>query len=290
MPKPDDRTSDLDVRVERQGILRPHGETDREPLLGQRRNPRIAVTCKFDTGTAYPLAKDIPNTYWIKFLDSTFTEAQGNEARTDHKRFADATDAPTVAQVIDGENGTYLALGTVVSVFRDNGRWWIERFDGIRRFELKQALTATVGANATAYYLDDDGAQNGSVQFEVYDELGIWRGRAEGTYSPPHDKGSQGYARLMADSGNWEIIQMQPNALMILGQATADVSTLDANFTIDGVVVLSPSGAIITHADPAGSQTIVNLFNWGLDDDANVIAMWDENGDRWLPLMGDCLA
>lgn len=143
-----------------------------------------------------------------------------------------------------------------------------------RRFELKDALTP--GSNATAHPLDKDGVVDTTAanEFEVYDFHGLYRGRARNAYSSPHNRGSRGEAKRHSDSGHWEIVQMEPHALMIKGAATADWTA--STFTIDGVTVLQPIGGIITNFDPAGNVTVTDTFDWDGSNNDTVIAVWNE--------------
>lgn len=163
--------------------------------------------------------------------------------------------------------------------------WPLLRGTKVRWFELKDALTP--GSHATAHRRkwDADAEEyetdtNSDAEFEVYDELGLWRGRAKDAYASPHDAGSIGWAEKR--DARWQIIQMQPAALAILGTATTDWST--ATFAIDGVSVLNPVGGLITDADPAGNITLQNLFGWTGSEDDSVVGIWNEASGHWIAL------
>lgn len=163
---------------------------------------------------------------------------------------------------------------------------------GTRQFELKDALTP--GGSATAYRRNwndtsEEWEADTDDEFEVYDELGIYRGRAKDAYSSPHDEGSIGWAQKQK-SGRWEITHLTPAALMIRGQNTAAVATTDSTFTIDGVAVAHPIGGIITDQNPAGNITIYNVHDMEGDNNGEVTAIWNEATDHWEGVQMDCPA
>ena len=160
-----------------------------------------------------------------------------------------------------------------------------------RHFELKDALTP--GGTATAHPLEwDNDAGDWTVnteaadEFEVEDLRGIYRGRAKDAYSSPHNQGSRGEARLR--NGVWEITYLQPHALLIRGQLTADLETTDATCAIDGVEVMQPSGAIIVTTDPAANVTSTNRHKHEGSENGEVTAAWDEANDVFYNVQTDC--
>ena len=128
--------------------------------------------------------------------------------------------------------------------------------------------------------------RNVLFEFEVYDIHGLYRGRARDAYDSPHNRGSRGSACLRTVSGYWEIIQLEPHALMIQGAATADWTS--ATFTIDGVIVLQPIGGIITNTDPGDDITVSDTFDWDGSEDDIVIAVWDESSDTYKAIQISC--
>ena len=100
---------------------------EREAGPGGGRNPRPAITCKKDAGTPYPAKADTPNTYYVKFLDSTYTQSEGDQTPTDTER---QSEGRFLAHIREAETYRYLPEGSVVGVFYDKGgssggRWWI---------------------------------------------------------------------------------------------------------------------------------------------------------------------
>lgn len=213
--------------------------------------------------------------------------------------------AHTFADVIDGDATTLASAARgVPMLWKETGtgddKCAIVRLgqlvDGPARFELKDALTP--GGNATAYLRTWSGSAwvtDTAVEFEVYDVLGKFRGRARTAYADPHDDGSFGEARYNTESGHWEIESLTPHALMISGLTVAEVLATDAHFhiTVASTAVMQPTGGIICDQDPAvsGGMQIDNAnLDWALDSGAYVIAVWDEANDKWQALQGHCPA
>lgn len=186
--------------------------------------------------------------------------------------------------------------GPIEVIWRESGlgdKWalvWLKRrsiASPLRPFELKDSLSP--GGNATAYLLDYNGGYSVTeTEFEVYDELGIWRGRKKDEYTSPHDQGSRGYAKWMEESEQWAIVQMQQSAVMIQGSLTADLQSSDSTFTISSAHVIQPIGGIITDQDPAGNITVYNVFSWEGDNGGLCIAVWNEYSDHWEALQVEC--
>ena len=80
---------------------------------------------------------------------------------------------------------------------------------------------------------------------------------------------------------------MQPSALLIVGLAYTDYGT-GVDLEIDGVTVMQPVGGIITDTDPAANITVVNSHAWEVDEDARVVAAWNENTEQWEALQITC--
>lgn len=262
---------------------------EREARLTWWRNPRLAVTCKQTSAATYPDIKDAPNTYWIKFLDSTFTRTEGQQTRTDTAR---QTDGKTKAHLPDGQLCDYLPEGTFCYVLYDNRRWWIIRYyTPDRLFELK--YDHTPGATTTVYRLAWDGAAlsvDADCEFDASDSLGVYRGRAKDKFASPHNQGSRGWARYFPEPGTerWEMHFMQPCALWIEGLTYSAVQTTDATFDIDGVHVMQPVGGLICDQDPAAAMTIQNTFDHRADSNATAVAAWDETSDHWDGIQVKC--
>ena len=174
---------------------------------------------------------------------------------------------------------------------------WFGNTGGLRdrHFELKDDHDP--GDTSTAYWQEWDSGDSEwdttadtDHEFEVTDRLEIFRGRKRAKYSSPHDDGSKGVARYCQESGEWEIIRLQPAALLITGLLTAALETTDSTFTIDGVTVMNPTGGLITDQDPAGNITVYNVHDWEGDNNGRVDAAWNETTEHWEAIQVDCPA
>jgi hypothetical protein len=159
-----------------------------------------------------------------------------------------------------------------------SGRWEIISPPvDVWRFELKDDLAP--GGNATAYLLPWGGASYGEdtdIEFEVYDPLTMYRGRARST--SPSAAGSQGYAKYMPDRGVWEIVSMQPWATLVQGLLDGSIVEATATAKVDGLEVMSPPGGILPVPSPSDFN---NLFGWDAHDNAKMIGAWNEDDDDW---------
>jgi hypothetical protein len=154
----------------------------------------------------------------------------------------------------------------------------------IRRFELKDALTP--GGTATAYlrrYVSGAWETDTQHEFELVDRWGAFRGRAKSAYYSPHADGSRGTAWNPHDLPEWEILTMQPHALMVRGLATADFT--GSTIVIDGVNVKQPTGGLIVTTDPAADLTVYNDIGFIGKDNDLVYAEWDESQAKWVASM-----
>ena len=162
---------------------------------------------------------------------------------------------------------------------RQSGRWEsIAPPLMYRRFELNASHSP--GGSATEALLLVDGAADTDAIFTVNDPQSMYRGRARGAFGSPHNRGSQGEAQYMPATGTWDIAWMQPHALTIKGSLTGDLASGTGTFSISGVAVMNPPGAIITDTDPGANVTITNRrFDGDAGDE--VLAVWDEDSEVW---------
>jgi len=153
-----------------------------------------------------------------------------------------------------------------------SGKWAVVRLNSgqlVARFELLANLVP--GGSALAELPDDP-----TVQFTVYDTLGMRRGRGKGTLA-----GSAGYARYYHDTGHWEIIQMQPMALVLgaLVNETNGVPRGDGTgtFAVDNVEILQPIGGLLD-SPPTVARNPLKLR---LFDNDPVLLFWNETDLVW---------
>ena len=156
--------------------------------------------------------------------------------------------------------------------------------------ELKDDLapsgTATIYRrewSGSAWVTDTDADK----EFEAVDVLGIYRGRKKDKFTSPHNEGSIVRSVLNTDSNQWEIVEITPHALWITGSLTDDFDT-DEDFTVDGVAVMFPTGAIIVDTDPAANITAHNGHDWDGSNNALAELRWNEASTQWDCVELDC--
>ena len=196
------------------------------------------------------------------------------------------------ADVKDGESGTLTGhqCGTAQILWSNaasSDPWAIVCLGMAARaryFELKTALLPGLSATAHFRFLSGGSYETDTDEDKesvVDDTLGVHRGRGRSEYDSPHATGSCGIA--VEVNGRYEIVDMQPHALWIAGQATADFS--GGTLTINNVAVVQPIGGLITDQDTAGSITVHNKANAEGSAGALLSVMWNDNWNtgegRW---------
>jgi len=203
-PSTNDRLRRLDAEVERLAA-RLDQAADREARLGTPRNPRLAKTCKDYT---YPAAAGTPNTYYVKFLDSTFTETEGDQTPTHTER---QSTYAALAHAVDEKPYAYLPEGSIVLVAWDNGRWWI-----VATFTQQASWIEFIVNNATGFAITDssvavDGVtyHNGYTPSVAVTTVYNVREHTAGTYIFEGDDNDRGIALYDADQDKYYIVQME---------------------------------------------------------------------------------
>jgi hypothetical protein len=149
-------------------------------------------------------------------------------------------------------------------------------------FQLKTSLTP--GGTATAYLTEPDGTiidESTPLVVTVTDTIGDKRAIGKDDRSAG---GALGLAEVLAD-GTVAIVELQANALLIRGLATAAVEDDDPTFMIDNIEILVPSGGLVADqvhpTSTASTMTIYNRPALALDEDAEVVAEWNEATLHW---------
>lgn len=106
----------------------------REAQVGERRNPRLAITVPDPYTTLYPEIATEPDTYWINFLDASFTRVQGKQGNTQRKRQKDGEEFTLAQNTMGGTRDAYVPEGSLVEVTAEvtpTGlkQWWFTRID-----------------------------------------------------------------------------------------------------------------------------------------------------------------
>jgi hypothetical protein len=165
----------------------------------------------------------------------------------------------------------------------------------LRRFELVEDLAP--GGSARARWLKGDDrdytlSTSDDDQFTVHDPLGVHRGRKKDKYTGSHAQGSRGLAWKPHDHDAWEILTLQPHALMVRGVTSAAVQSTDATFEITSasLKVMQPIGGLICDQDPGENLTVQNDLDWDIDSGGLVFAAWDEDAEEWIAIQAACPA
>ncbi len=174
----------------------------------------------------------------------------------------------------------------------DNLAWVRLDPDPVIRYELKDNIPVSGSVakeqTGTAYRLKADDTIDTGTEFEIFDEEGVFRGRKNGKYSSPHDRGSQGIVRWNRDQDRLAIVTMTPHALQIMGLVNESAGPgfvkADSTFDMESVYVMQPPGAIITDTDPASATFAIQNREFDGDDGDEAIATWDENDVNWKAL------
>lgn len=268
-PNLEDRFAMLEADVGRQAALVDLAP-ERPASLGGPRNPRWAVTCKKDTGSSYPAEEDQPNTYWIKFLDSTYSETEGDQTPSDTER---QTEGATLAHYRDREPYQYIPEGTVVLVLFDHGRWWIlgpapsgkaECITFTTTEDMGYSESGSALAQIDDWYRGYDPAEEG---FRVYDPQGLF---------PRALSGAKGKATYDDRSDEYHITECQQMATVCACVTYAAVASTDPTWVPSSVEVMFPIvGQLPTIA------SVRNTFSDEMSAATLVIIGWNETDDVW---------
>ncbi len=216
-----------------------------ERLAGQRVRiqSRLAITVDDPNTATYPEASATPNTYWIKFVDSTFDDSDdGDQALTTNNRQAVA---PTVVRNL---RTTYIPEGTLLWVFQFEERWWTAYSNAttIGVFYLNEPMPQRGSAEATQCEWDGDSWEPGAGDpVTVYDTVG----------SGPANQTDLVICWLSEESGRWEIIEAPAQSAPLVG------FYLDADLTKGGnaaATLLVPTGGLTATWTADGDSVTVH--------------------------------
>ena len=166
---------------------------DRPPLVRPSQYTRLAKTVKDPVDDLYPDADTGANTFWIVFLDGSYTIDTDADLTPSWTPRQAVDDAGTTAHCIPGH---WVKEGTIVVVtFHPGvgsvGQWWFsDALPGgeIVPIELKTDLAKFGGA--TVWHLDDDGLRT-TTEETALDILGYYEGvGSDESGSPDGDKGA----------------------------------------------------------------------------------------------------
>lgn len=148
------------------------------------------------------------------------------------------------------------------------------------RFELTADLAR--GSSAAAKQL----AWNGT-ELEKKDALTL---TVHDAYTQHGAKsGRQGIAKFCPDANRWEIVELA-NFRMITGVLKGAMGSGESSWTIDGVSVVQGADPRSDTSSGTEEVTVYNVHNWAGDDDARVVAVWNETQLRWELIQVTCPA
>lgn len=163
----------------------------------------------------------------------------------------------------------------------DVDRWEVVDFaDAVIWFELKTNLpssgTVIAGQSATAFFVKPNGVVDTTTEFTVFDELGVYRGRAKDKFTTPNNQGSRGRAKLDVDKGRLYIVEMTPHVLRISGVTGSAVLPTTTQFTLSGTPeLMNPSGSLFM-VDLTTANLIKNPLKLSFASGETIHAEWNE--------------
>lgn len=160
----------------------------------------------------------------------------------------------------------------------DGLAWCRLQQDPTMDIELKNAMpssgSVSAGQQATAYRLKPDGSVDTSTEVEVFDELGVFRGKA---YVSGSDRGSKGVVSWHSEEDRVQILTLQPHALRISGVTSSEVTATTTQFTLSGTpVIMNPSGALFMEVLTT-ANLIKNPLGLVFESGDTIHAEWNEN-------------
>ena len=121
-------------------------------------------------------------------------------------------------------------------------------------------------------------------EFSVVDIRGVWRGRGIDDLEAPNTAGSVGRAKLNEISGEWEIRELTPMAIILVGlvdESEADVAHTDATFAVSDLEVMQPHGGLMPEASLVDPNEARNILRFPSVDAYPVLLFWNETDRKW---------
>lgn len=230
---------------------------------------------------------------WLKNASNTYITLGSDE---------ETVYFPTITEFTQGDSPEFTSGDRVAAVWNaQSGRWevvgtaapgdtsiWVE-------LKTKMPSSGSVAANqstvahprdwsGSAWVTDTDAGR----EITIYDTLGKFRGRGKDDFSSPHNQGSIARVVLNADNARYEIRDMTPHALWIRGLSDAAWTTPSTLDIAASAVVMQPSGAIITHTDPAVKIPVNDVRDWEGASGVVIEAFWDESTQEFKARMVPC--
>jgi len=149
---------------------------------------RLAITVADPDTGLYPNREDNPNTYWIVFVDGSYTPQPGSQDHVIQLRQLENKPRAVAHNVVEGYDG-YVPQGTLLEVSWHNRQWWFQFGGEAGYFQLltdiggnSHGALANPGAlNTNTFLLNDphDGAKDPAHTVVVMDpggRVGAWIG------------------------------------------------------------------------------------------------------------------
>ncbi len=174
---------------------------------------------------------------------------------------------------------------------------YIELYDALAPGGTAQAYIRNWDSDTSAYVTDTD-----FDTFEVVDVLNRHRGRARsGTPASENDSGGTrgkhgSFGRAVYRSGRWEIEELEAHALLLVAtvnepddssDAGVGFATSDTTIDVDAVTIVQPTDQAIIMDD---IELVYNVHDWEGDDNARLVAFWNDATEQWEAIMVNCPA
>ena len=232
-----------------------------EARIGQatmRPAPLLAITSNPATGS-YPAADANPNTYPIRFIDHTYTDSPGSQSASTNTH---TTVAQTVARNYH-PNGSYVPVGTIVSVINISNRWHFYHVDGLGAVVFTTTATLAPNGTASATVKTWNGSSYISGATITVHDVGVLNQSAA--------NGSWGVAVLI--NGRYEVTAIEGDqgqrtevfqtsaTLAPGGTAAANVKVWNGTTYTTGEAITVHDRASLNQTAPNGSWGIASLIN-----------------------------
>ncbi len=159
---------------------------------------RLAVT-RPQPGGSYPNPATNPDSYWLRFTDGTFTEAQGAQTVTKYQRNAVPT---VVARNVNG-SASFVQQDSLVLAVRYSNRWWFSySAPGMNLYPVYFNAALTRGGSASVTIMQ------WNAGLGVLQATGATVTAYDVCKSGPANQFDIGYVVLNPDSNRYEIVEL----------------------------------------------------------------------------------
>jgi len=135
--------------------------TCRHVIPAERRNPRLAITVPNPDTSVYPSPGDQANTYWIRFVDASFTKTQGNQTPTTRDRQTAGEEFAIAHNLQEGHVPEETPVLVTNELTESGTRQWWFNF-GWSSYVVYGFVKGAIAAGATTFTMDNVVAMQGS--------------------------------------------------------------------------------------------------------------------------------